>query len=158
MQKVTTEERKQLETTRVTPTYNATVVHSSPKVMVVCIVILNEVKHKTRFSLSDKHGSLRIFSLLLQFFELLFFIFDLLFSTPFAADKRHAWPRPLHNHIARTSLRPGEEATKTIWRAVNLVSMSKHIQFFRFSSNIQTLFYWERKGEFYTSYHIRSIS
>ena len=37
-----------------------------------------------------------------------FFIFDLLSSTPFAADKqRHAWPRPLRNHIARTSLRPG---------------------------------------------------
>ena len=36
-----------------------------------------------------------------------FFIFDLL-SSPFAADKqRHAWPRPLHNHIAHTSLRPG---------------------------------------------------
>ena len=61
--------------------------------------------------------------LLLQFFELLFFIFDLLFSTSFAANKRHAWPRPLHNHIARTSLRLGEEAAETIWRAVNMVSM-----------------------------------
>ena len=38
--------------------------------------------------------------------QLLFF--DFLSSVPFAADKqRHAWPRPLHNHIARTSLRPG---------------------------------------------------
>ena len=48
---VTIEERKQLETTRVTPTYKATVVLSNPKVMVVSIVILNEVKHKTWFSL-----------------------------------------------------------------------------------------------------------
>ena len=51
MQKVTIEEQKQLETTRVSPTFNATVVLSSPKVMVVSIVILNEVKHKTWFSL-----------------------------------------------------------------------------------------------------------
>ena len=51
MQKVTTEERKQLDLTRVTPTYKATVVLSSPKVIVVSIVILNEVKHKTWFSL-----------------------------------------------------------------------------------------------------------
>ena len=47
--KVTTEERKQLETTRVTPSYQATVVLkwyvSGPKVMVVSIVILNEAKH-----------------------------------------------------------------------------------------------------------------
>ena len=42
--------RKQLETTRVTTTYKANVVLSSPKVMVVPIVILNEVKHKTWFS------------------------------------------------------------------------------------------------------------
>ena len=28
---------------------------------------------------------------------------------PFATDKRHAWPRPLHNHIARTSLWLREE-------------------------------------------------
>ena len=49
--KVTTEERKQLETTRVTLSYKATVVLrwyvSGPKVMVVSIVILNEAKHKT---------------------------------------------------------------------------------------------------------------
>ena len=49
--KVTTEEQKQLETTRVTLSYKATVVLrwyvSGPKVMVVSIVILNEAKHKT---------------------------------------------------------------------------------------------------------------
>ena len=37
-----------------------------------------------------------------------FFIFNLLYSMPFTADKQHhAWPRPLLNHIACTSLRPG---------------------------------------------------
>ena len=45
------EERKQLETTRVTLRYKATVVLrwyvSGPKVMVVPIVTLNEVRHKT---------------------------------------------------------------------------------------------------------------
>ena len=53
MQKVTSEEQKQLETTRVTPacTYKANVVLSSLKVMVVSIVILNEVKYITWFSL-----------------------------------------------------------------------------------------------------------
>ena len=62
-----------------------------------------------------------------------------------------AWPRPLHNHVAHTSLRVGEEAAETIWRAVCVEI------FFRFPCNIQTLFYWERKGELYTSYHIRLI-
>jgi len=38
------------------------------------------------------------------------------------------------------------------------VDMSKYIQFFRLSCNIQTLFYWRRKGELYTSYHIQLIS
>ena len=49
--KVTLEVWKQLETTRVTLSYKATVVLrwyvSGPKVMVVSIVILNEAKHKT---------------------------------------------------------------------------------------------------------------
>ena len=36
--------------------------------------------------------------------------------------------------------------------------MSKYLQFFRLSCNIQTLFYWGRKGELYTNYHIRLIS
>ena len=48
--KVTIEERKQLETTRVTPSYKATIVlrwyFSGPKLMVFSIVILNEAKHK----------------------------------------------------------------------------------------------------------------
>ena len=55
-----------------------------------------------------------------------FFIFDSLFSMPFAADKRRPRPRPLHNHIACTSLRPGGEAAETIWRAVNVVSMCRN--------------------------------
>ena len=50
-------------------------------------------------------------------FELPFFIFKLLILMPFAVDKCHAWPRPLCNHIARTSLQPGEEAAETIWLA-----------------------------------------
>ena len=49
--KVTIEERKQLETTRVTLSYKAAVVLrwyvSALKVMVVSTVILNEAKHKT---------------------------------------------------------------------------------------------------------------
>ena len=38
------------------------------------------------------------------------------------------------------------------------IDVSKYIQFFQFSCNIQALFYWERKGELYTSYHIWLIS
>ena len=38
------------------------------------------------------------------------------------------------------------------------IDVSKYIQFFRLSCNIQTLFYWGRKGELYTSYHIWLIS
>ena len=45
-----------------------------------------------------------------------------------------------------------EEAAETIWRALNAVSTC------RLSCNIQTLFCWGRKGELYTSYHIRLIS
>ena len=86
------------------------------------------------FSLWDKHGSLYIFPLLLQFFELLFFILDLLNSTPFTADKRHASPRPLQNHFACTSLRPGEEAAETIWHVVNIVSMCQNT--FNFFSSL----------------------
>ena len=48
--KVTIEERKKLEITRVTLSYKATIVLrwyvSGPKVMVVSTVILNEAKHK----------------------------------------------------------------------------------------------------------------
>lgn len=48
---VTIEKRKQLETTRVTPSCKAIIVLrlyvSGPKLMVVSIVILNEAKHKT---------------------------------------------------------------------------------------------------------------
>jgi len=38
------------------------------------------------------------------------------------------------------------------------VDVSKYVQVFRLSCNIQTFFYWGRKGELYTSYHIRLIS
>ena len=38
------------------------------------------------------------------------------------------------------------------------IDVLKYIHFFRLSCNIQTLFYWGRKGEFYTCYHIRLIS
>jgi len=116
--KVTTEERKQLETTRLTLSYKATVVLrwyvSGPTVMVVSIVILNEAKHKMFKS---------VVFILRQTRVLVYLLFATstkccsLFSTCFprclslptlAADKqRHAWPRPLRNHIARISLRPG---------------------------------------------------
>jgi len=43
-------------------------------------------------------------------------------------------------------------------RCERSIDVSKYIQFFRLSYNIQTLFYWERKGELYTSYHIQLIS
>ena len=48
--KITTEERKQFETTQVTPSHKATVLRwyvSGLKLMVAPIVILNEAKHKT---------------------------------------------------------------------------------------------------------------
>ena len=51
-------------------------------------------------------------------------------AMPFAADKRHAWHRPLHQHIACNSLWPGEKAAETIWRAVNIVLMCRNTIFF----------------------------
>ena len=48
---------------------------------------------------------------------------------PFAADKLHAWLRPPHNHIARTSLQPGEEAAETIC-CKHSIDVSKYFQFF----------------------------
>ena len=39
----------------------------------------------------------------------------------FATDKHYAWPRPLHNRNARTSLWPEEDAAEIIWRAINIV-------------------------------------
>ena len=113
-----------------------------------CLVILNEAKHK-RFLVRGFHCETNTGPCIFSPFatSMSFFIFGLLFLTPFAANKRYAWPRPLHSHITRTSLRPGEEATETIWRAVNIVLMCRNtLNFFRFSSNIQTLFYWEWKG------------
>ena len=51
------------------------------------------------------------------------FYFQLAFLNTFLfqLDKCHAWPRPLHNHIACTSLRPGEEATEKIWCTIDIV-------------------------------------
>ena len=52
-----------------------------------------------------------------------------------------------------------EEVAETIWHTMNAVSdVLKYIQFFQLSFNIQALFYWERKGELYTNYHIWLIS
>ena len=38
------------------------------------------------------------------------------------------------------------------------IDVLKYIQFFPLSCNIQTSFYWGRKGELSTRYHIRLIS
>jgi len=43
-------------------------------------------------------------------------------------------------------------------RCERSIDVSKYVQFFRLSCNIQTLFYWGQKGELYTSYHIQLIS
>jgi len=43
-------------------------------------------------------------------------------------------------------------------RSERSIDVSKYIQFFQLSCNIQSLFYWGRKGELYTSYHIQLIS
>ena len=90
--------------------------------MVVSIVTLNEAKHKTfevRVFRSETNTGPCVFALC-YFYEMPFFIFDSLSSTPLAADKqRHAWPRPLHNHIACTSLRPegNKNGLSTVFRS-----------------------------------------
>jgi len=38
------------------------------------------------------------------------------------------------------------------------IDVLKYTQFFQLSCNTQTLFYWGRRGELYTSYHIQLIS
>ena len=111
--KVTTEVgEKTIETTRVKLSYKATVVRrwydSGPKVMVVSIVILNEAKHKmfyVRGFHSETNTGPWVFSLC-YFYEIPFFIFDLLSSTPFAAP----------------AIPLSEEAAETIWRAMNALS------------------------------------
>ena len=113
--------------------------------MVVSIVILNEAKHKT-FYVRGFHSETNmgpcVFALG-YFYEMPFFIFNLLSLTPFAAP----------------AIPVLEGAAETIWRAVNAVSTRRStFHFFRLSCNIQTLCYWGRKGELYTSYHIRLIS
>ena len=37
------------------------------------------------------------------------------------------------------------------------IEESKYINFFQFSCNVKTLFYWERKGDLYTT-HVATIS
>ena len=83
-------------------------------VTTVCVLFLLKLKWPKNKSFYNAY-----FPLLLQFFELPFFIFNLFYSTPFR-HKRHAWPRPLHNHIACSSLQPGE-GTETIWHAVSYI-------------------------------------
>ena len=110
------------------------------------------------FSLWDKHGSLRIFPLLLQFFELAFFNNRLSLlnatATPFAPDKCHAWPRPLHEHIAWHYQSPTER--KSRWNNMarhkhDSISVSKNNFFFdSLVIIIQILFCWELKGELYS--------
>ena len=88
------------------------------------------------FSLWDNHGSLRIFPLLLIFFELLFFIFDLLFSV-------NATATPLTNAMlgpgpcTTTLLIPVSDWKKkplkqfgTPWGAMNIVSMCWKTMFY----------------------------
>ena len=100
---------------QVTPSYKATVVLgwyvSGPRLMVVSIVIINEAKHKT-FSVRGFHCETNTGPCI---FSLCYFNSSnccSLFSTlsaqrhcnVFCHQKRHAWPRPLHKHIAHTSL------------------------------------------------------
>jgi len=53
-----------------------------------------------------------------------------------------------------------EEAAETMWRAVNAVSTCRNtFNFFNYLVIFrQKLFCWGRKGDLYTSYHIRLIS
>jgi len=53
---------------------------------------------------------------------------------------------------------PGRNRWNNMARRERSIDVSKYVQFFRLSCNIPTLFYWGRKGELYTSYHIRLIS
>ena len=69
-----------------------------------------------------------------------------LYLPPFSRQMKSTWC------WSAPAIPVSEEAAETIWRALNAVSTC------RLSCNIQTLFYWGRKGELYTSYHIRLIS
>jgi len=86
-----------------------------------------------------------------------FFLFDLLSLSPFPADSFAANER----HMAlKCACDPsfGRSRRNNMARWERSINMTKYPQFFRLSSNIQTLFYWGRKGELYGNYHIRLIS
>ena len=154
--------------------------------MVVSIVILNEAKHKT-FLVHGFHCEtntvLAYFPFLLLRNTVLYFRFA--FLNAFRC--RQTTPcLNLHSPHVKTHVIPStdwylpplflrqlksarccsvpaipvlEEAAETIWCLVNAVSTCRNtFNIFRLSCNIQTLFYWGRKGELYTSYHIRLIS
>ena len=84
------------------------------------------------FSLWDKHRSLYIFNLFFSCIN----AFHCSYQSP--TGRRSRW-----NNMACRK---------------HVIDVLKYMQFFQFSWNIQTLFYWERKGELYTSYHIWLIS
>jgi len=82
----------------------------------------------------------------------LYFFNWLVSATSFAANEKHmvlkctcdpSFRRSCWNNMAR------HECS---------INVSKYIQFYRLSCNIQTSFYWGLKGELYTSYHIQLIS
>ena len=56
-------------------------------------------------------------------------------------------------HCHYQSLTGRRSCWSKIGRRKHSIDVSKYIQFFQFSCNIQT-FYWEQKGELYTSFHI----
>ena len=123
--KVTIEEWKQFETTRVTPSYKATIVLRCMS-LVRSIIILNEAKHKTFYICGfhcETSTGLCIYPFATSILWTAVLYFRLPFLNPFPADKCHAWPRPLYDQNARTSIWPGKEAAETIWRTVNIVSM-----------------------------------
>ena len=88
-------------------------------------LILNEVKHKMFKSVvfivrqTQVLASFPFATSILQ--TAVLYNFQLAFLKAFHWG--HAWPTALHNHIARTSLWLGEEATETISHTVNIVSM-----------------------------------
>ena len=78
------------------------------------------------------------------------------YSQPSPANKRHAWPRPLHNHIAHTSLRRREEAAETIWHTVNNRCVDIHSIFFY--SLVICRHYFTGNGKVSCILHVATIS
>ena len=123
--------------------------------MVVSIVILNEAKHKTcyvgGFHCETNTGPCVILRI----------------STTFAADKRHAFAHAPAHFRGKWKALGVEVRLRSQFRTNTMkqygapkrsIDVSKCIQFLRFSCNVKTLFYWERKGDLYTSYHSWLIS